>query len=290
MPSRYRAPVPLPLAVLASGLHRTLGPDVRHYVELARVADALGFAQLTLPEHVVMSERTDRYPYGRFPSAPDEPWPDPLVVLAAAAAATERIRLGTGVLLTPLRPAALLAKQIATLDNLSGGRVDLGIGTGWQPEEYGASGVPWPGRWARVDDAMRACRLLWAGGPSSFSSPTVTFDRIWCAPLPAQERIPIWLGAPANDATAKRIAEYGDGWMPVGVLAPDDVVAARTVLGPTAGIRAGVRVRKDPGATAEDAAALETAGATVLSVSVAQGLGTMPEITGFLESVAAVLL
>jgi probable F420-dependent oxidoreductase len=294
--------VSLPVALLASGLYRTLGPDVRHYVEVARVAEALGFVQITLPDHVMMGERTDRYPYGRFPAKPEDPWPEPLTVLAAIAGATSTIRLGTGVLISPLRPAVLLAKQVATLDNLSGGRVDLGIGTGWQPEEYAASGVPFAGRWARVDDQMRACRALWQGGPTTFASPTVSFERIWCSPLPAQARVPVWFGAPASAATAARLAEYGDGWLPIGLPSPDDVAAGAAVLrdalvardrpADELRVRAGLAVVRDASGAVDGPAtfapvnALADAGATLVSVSLAQGLGTMPEITRFLEELA----
>src|SRR6185436_18984466 len=98
------------------------------------------------------------YPYGDFPFPPADPWVEPLTTLAAMAAVTSTVRLGTGVLITPLRPAVLLAKTIATLDNLSGGRVDLGVGLGWQREEYAAIGVSFTERWARHDDEIRACR------------------------------------------------------------------------------------------------------------------------------------
>ena len=151
------------LSLTISGLHRHFGDDHRVIVEVAKRAEAAGFDQVVLPDHVVMSANVEPYPYGEFPYPPGDPWVEPLTTLAAIAGATSTVRLGTGVLITPLRPAALLAKTVATLDNLSGGRVDLGVGLGWQREEYDAVGVPWERRWARHDDTIRACRALWAG-------------------------------------------------------------------------------------------------------------------------------
>jgi probable F420-dependent oxidoreductase len=165
-----------------------------------------------------MGPRLDRYPYqAKFPYPPSEPWLEPLTTLAAIAGSTERIRLGTGVLIAPLRPVLVLAKTVATLDVLSRGRVELGVGTGWQREEYAEPGMGFMGRTQRMDDAMRACRELWeTDGPVTFRSETISFDEIWCAPRPVQERVPVWYGGAANDATIRRVAELGDGWLPLG--------------------------------------------------------------------------
>lgn len=185
-------------------------------VEVARIADASGVDQLLVPDHVAIGPRTDRYPYGRFPYPPEEPWLEPTLVLAAMAAATERLRLGTGVLIAPLRPALLLAKTLATLDVLSRGRLDVGIGLGWQPEEIEACGVPFAERSARLDDALRACRALWRDAPASCDAPTAAFDDLFCLPHPVQAGgIPLWFGGPAAGRNAARIAEYGVGWIPI---------------------------------------------------------------------------
>jgi probable F420-dependent oxidoreductase len=162
-----------------------------------------------------MSARTDRYPFGKFPLPPEYPWFEPLTMLAAIAGATSRIRLGTGVLITPLRPAVLLAKIAATLDVVSGGRLDLGVGTGWQREEYEASGIPFAGRMARMDDQLRACRVLWRDGPASFDSETVRFEGIWSNPKPLQSPLPLWFGLAPTEANARRVAELGQGWIPI---------------------------------------------------------------------------
>ena len=147
-------------SVIISSLSHYYGDDLRGLLETARIADEAGIGQLVLTDHVVMGENLDRYPYGRFPYPLEEPWPEPLTTLAAVAGCTKRIRLGTGVLIAALRPAVLLAKTLATLDALSGGRVDLGVGTGWQREEYQALGLPFEARGARLDDTLRACRTL----------------------------------------------------------------------------------------------------------------------------------
>lgn len=211
-------------SVTVSNLSGLYGDDLSGLIETARIADASGIDQLVLPDHLATGPRTDRYPYGRFPFPPEEPWLEPLTALAAIAGATQRIRLGTGVLIAPLRPALLLAKTLATLDVLSRGRVDLGVGTGWQPEEFEASGVPFRGRGARMDDTLRACRTLWRDAPASFQSPTVRFETLWCLPGPAQAGgIPIWFGGNAGPRNAARIAELGSGWIPIGSAEPAEI-------------------------------------------------------------------
>lgn len=292
------------LSLTIAGLHRIFGADHRVIVEVAQRAEAAGFDQVVLPDHVVMSANVEPYPYGDFPFPPGDPWVEPLTTLAAIAGATSSVRLGTGVLITPLRPAVLLAKTVATLDNLSGGRVDLGVGLGWQREEYAAAGVPWERRWSRHDDTIRACRALWAGrgDPVSFDSPTVSFDEIWCEPAPAQDRLPIWFGAKATPALAARLAEQGDGWLPLGRMRPDDVVAESAVLRDAfvaagrdpgeLGIRVGLPLKRDPdggidaGATAAQVAALVEAGVTSFSANLPAGATTVAEIGEGLDALA----
>src|SRR5262245_50437409 len=105
-----------------------------------------------------MGNRPDRYPYGTFTYAPNEPWPEPLIVLASVGAVTTRVRLATSIVIAPARPAVLLAKTVATLDAITRGRVDLGLGTGWQREEIEACGGPWLGRTAALEDTIEVCR------------------------------------------------------------------------------------------------------------------------------------
>jgi probable F420-dependent oxidoreductase len=206
---------PLRISLGVFSLERLFGGDPRAMIEVAQQAEAAGVDRIDFTDHVVMSARTDRYPFGRFPLPPEYPWFEPLTMLAAIAGATSRIRLATGVLIAPLRPAVLLAKIAATLDVVSGGRLDLGVGTGWQREEYEASGLPFAGRMARMDDQLRACRVLWRDAPASFHSDTVNFDGIWSNPRPVQSPLPLWFGLAPTDANARRIAELGDGWIPI---------------------------------------------------------------------------
>jgi probable F420-dependent oxidoreductase len=215
------------VAAMFFGIEGLFGGDLQKIVEAARIAEEAGIDQVVLFDHVVMGERTDRYPYGEFPVPPDYPWLEPITTMAAIAGATSRIRLSTGVLISPLRPAVLLAKMAATLDLLSGGRLDLGVGTGWQREEYQASGIPFRGRTARLDDQLRACRVLWRDSPASFSSETVTFQKIWCRPAPLQPGgIPLWFGVAPTEDSARRIAELGEGWVPI---SPDPAFIAEGV-------------------------------------------------------------
>lgn len=204
------------VAIGLYGLQQWFGGDFAPVVDLARRAEAAGIDQVSLTDHVVMGENLGKYPYGKFPSGLDFPWFEPLTVLAAIAGATRRIRLSTGILIAPLRPAVLLAKQLATLDVMSRGRVTIGLGLGWQKEEYDAAGVPWEGRYARLEEQVRVCRLLWSEAPASFSGETVQFERIHAWPRPVQEGgIPIWFGLAPTARNFERIAALGDGWIPM---------------------------------------------------------------------------
>jgi len=114
-----------------------------------------------------------------------------------------------------LRPAPLLAKTAATIDILSNGRLDLGVGAGWQREEFEASSIPYETRGKRFDDTIRACKALWKDSPASFHSEHYNFEQIYCEPRPIQEELPLWFGGPGNALTARRIAELGVGWVPI---------------------------------------------------------------------------
>lgn len=203
-------------AVTFSNFVQFFDGDLHAVVEAARIADACGIDQIGLPDHLGIGPGTDRYPYGDWDYPAEEPWPEPLTLLATLAGVTSRTRLTTNVLITPLRPALLLAKTVATLDVISGGRLDLGVGTGWQREEFEAAGVPFVGRNDRMDDTLRACRALWKDEVASFTSDSVTIDRISTFPRPIQPGgPPIWIGGGATPRNVSRLAEYGDGWFPV---------------------------------------------------------------------------
>lgn len=203
------------LALGMFGVHNYFGGDARGYLEAARLADAAGLDQVVFTDHVVMGERTDRYPYGAFPLPPSEPWFEPLTLLAAIAAVTTRIHLATGILIAPLRPAVLLAKVLATLDTLAPGRLQIGIGTGWQREEFEAAGLDFDQAWTILDDQVRAAQLLWRDAPASFASRTVNFERIYSTPFPRDRAVPLWYGVKPTARQARRIAELGAGWIPI---------------------------------------------------------------------------
>jgi alkanesulfonate monooxygenase SsuD/methylene tetrahydromethanopterin reductase-like flavin-dependent oxidoreductase (luciferase family) len=134
---------------------------------IATTAEELGFESLWTVEHVVVPAGYESpYPYspdGKMPAPDDTPLPDPLVWLAFAAASTSRIKLGTGIAILPQRNALIAAKEVATVDRLSGGRVLLGVGAGWLKEEFEALGVPFERRGRRLDEHIEAMRALWAG-------------------------------------------------------------------------------------------------------------------------------
>ncbi|MDB4470805.1 TIGR03619 family F420-dependent LLM class oxidoreductase [Deltaproteobacteria bacterium] len=198
------------------GLENFFDGDFSGVIDLIKEADQLGIHQMSITDHVVMGERTDRYPYGEFPVPPEYDWFEPMTTMAVIAGATSHIRLSTSIMITPLRSTVLLAKSAATLDVLSQGRLDLGVGTGWQREEYDASMLPFKGRGQRLEDQLRACQVLWRDAPASFESETVSFDRIYCRPSPRQDGgIPIWFGLPPKVHNASLMAELGVGWIPI---------------------------------------------------------------------------
>ena len=189
--------------------HGTDGPGL---VELARVAEEVGLDGVVIGDHVVLGNRLDRYPYPPVHFTHDASWMEPLSVLAAVAAVTTRIRLTTGVLVSPLRPAVLLAKTAATVDHLSGGRLELGVGVGWQPEEFAAVGADFAGRGRLLTDGIAACRRSGAG-PASFRSSTTNFEDLWCNPKPTRpDGIPVlFSGSLGHRNLADR--RVGNGWI-----------------------------------------------------------------------------
>ncbi|ONH51755.1 LLM class F420-dependent oxidoreductase [Frankia sp. CcI49] len=192
--------------------------DEQHrIIELARAADDAGVDTLVQSDHLVMGERTDRYPFGTFKYPHGSPWLEPLTTLAVIAGATSRVRLSTGILIAALRRAPLLAKSAATLDALSRGRLELGVGTGWQPEEYETMGLDFGARAQLLDDTVAACRALWApGGGAAVDLPTISFEKIWCDPKPVSPGGPaVLFGGPLTRRNLRRIVELGDGWIPI---------------------------------------------------------------------------
>jgi len=183
---------------------------------VAATAEACGFATLWSGEHVVMVDRSSsRYPYsadGLIAVPPTADWNDPMIGLSFAAAASSTIGIATGVLLLPEHNPVLLAKQAATLDALSGGRLVLGVGIGWSREEFDALGVPFARRGARTAEYAAAMRTLWREDVASFDGEFVRFDSVRVNPKPVRgRRIPIVLGG-NTDPALRRVAGWGDGW------------------------------------------------------------------------------
>lgn len=211
-------PAMTPRAQLSLGLVTFGTPthgDWRHLLEVARAVDEAGVDRLVLPDHVVIGPDTASYPWGTFPTDATADWLEPLTTMAALAAVTQRVRFLTGVLVAGLRPAPLLAKTVATLDVLSGGRVDLGVGVGWQRAEFDALERDFRQRGQLLDDTIAACRTLWAGEPLGVTGPDGTATQVWCAPTPAQRRLPVWFSGTVNDRNVRRIVGLGDGWIPI---------------------------------------------------------------------------
>ena len=186
-------------------------------LEICRRAEAAGFESLWGGEHVILPSTIEsKYPYtadGKIPAEPDTSIPDPLIWLAFAAAAAPTMRLGTCILIVPQRNPLVLAKELATLDRLSGGRVELGLGVGWLREEFDALGVPWERRGKRNDEYIEAMRTLWAGPHAEFHGDFVDFDPVTCSPRPIQERIPILVGGD-SEAAINRAVRLADGYFP----------------------------------------------------------------------------
>ncbi|NMO88362.1 LLM class F420-dependent oxidoreductase [Actinomycetospora sp. TBRC 11914] len=254
---------------IGDGARRDIGDAV------AAAAEACGVATLWAGEHVVMTDSSSsRYPYsadGRIAVPATADWNDPLIGLAFAAAATSTIGLATGVLLLPEHNPVLIAKQAATLDALSGGRLTLGVGVGWSREEFDALGVPFARRSARTAEYVAALRTVWREDVASFDGEFVRFDGIRVNPRPVRDRrIPVVLGG-NSDAALRRVAAWGDGWYG---FALDDVAQVAERLGhletlgrevgrDVSGLRRCVALRRpDPG----DVAALADLGVDELVI------------------------
>jgi len=185
---------------------------------LATTAEKCGFESLWTVEHVVIPKGfKSQYPYsrdGKLPGGEDVPIPDPIVPLAYAAAVTSKIKLGTGVVILPQRHPLYLAKEMATLDQLSGGRAILGIGSGWLEEEFQALGLDFHTRGARTDEAIQSLRALWRDNESSFHGKHFNFGPVKSYPKPVQTGgVPIHVGG-HSPAAARRAGRYGDGFFP----------------------------------------------------------------------------
>ena len=204
--------------------------------ELARGLEAAGFESLWVSDHIVMPAAIEsRYPFaadGRATWPAETPYLDALVALALAAAVTERALLGTAVLVLPLRNPVEFAKQAASIDVASGGRLTLGVGAGWLEEEFAALGVPFERRGARLEEWVSIARECWTGRPRASSSERFTLPGgMLCLPTPAHA-IPVLVGGHSR-AALRRAGRMADGWLAqqaLAQLAPDELAAAARLM------------------------------------------------------------
>lgn len=209
--------------------HGLFDADPVGMITAARVADEHGIGEVHVGDHVAISrgavENRAAYPWPY-----EYPWFEPLTALSAIAAQTQRVRLVTSVLIAPLRPAVFLAKQAATLDVISGGRAELGLGIGWQAEEFAASGIPFTGRRRLIEEQIAACRELWTNAPASFDGRRVRFRDLYSLPLPPQgPGLPILLGGGPTETNFRLIAHLASGWLAQAVPPGEFALSTRTL-------------------------------------------------------------
>jgi probable F420-dependent oxidoreductase len=185
--------------------------------ELGPICEECGIESVWTVEHVVVpTGYTSEYPYsrdGRMPGTEDNPIPDPLIWLTWVGAHTTTLRLATGILILPQRNPVVLAKEVATLDRLSNGRVTLGIGVGWLREEFDALGVPFSERAARTDEHVEVMRAVWSGASVDYDGAFTTLRGANVFPQPVQASVPIVVGG-HSEAAARRAGRLGDGFFP----------------------------------------------------------------------------
>jgi probable F420-dependent oxidoreductase len=227
------AVTPIPVPQLSMGLTTFSAEDPGDWqflLDRAKAYDAAGIDRLCVSDHVVYGENLDAYGDpklggsvgGKQPTGPDGHWLEPLTTLSVVAGITSRVRLSTNILLASLRRPVVLSKSAATLDVLSKGRLDLGVGVGWQREEYEAAGLEFDGRGKLLDHTLEVLQTIWRNPRASYSSDLLTFENIHSMPKPRQDGgVPIWVSGTLNKNVARRIARFGSGWIPWGPAAAD---------------------------------------------------------------------
>lgn len=199
---------------------------------LAKKAEELGFASFWLPEHpIIPLETATRYPASADGVIPDVygRMVDPFVALARASAVTKTIKLGTGICLVPERNPLLLAKEVATLDRLSGGRFLFGIGAGWLKEETEIMGGDFAHRWTQTKEAILAMKELWTKDEAEYHGKYYNFPKVRSFPKPVQKPHPPVLIGGLNKSALKRVMEWGDGWLPT-LMSLEDIKQGRATL------------------------------------------------------------
>lgn len=277
------------------------GPAATRHTLLgfARRMEALGYDSLWASDHVVLPYTIrSRYPYnptGEFPLPPTANFLEPLTALALVAGATERVALGTTVLVLPHRHPVLAAKMLATLDHLAPGRVIVGAGVGWMREEIELLGAPYDRRGAWSDEAIRIMRACWAGERVEWTGHFFSFPPFAAVPRPATGTIPIWIGGHTPRAL-RRVAELGDGWhaafasaaeMKKGIVALTDACkqTGRDATSLTLSARLGLPARQDPQALIAELRALRDLG--VSHVILESRVRDLEDLTAIYERFAA---
>lgn len=200
-----------------------------HLVERVVAADQAGLDRFAVSDHVAFGADLSAYgdpskggtANGRQPTGPDGHWLEPLTVIAHLTALTHRVRFSTNILLAALRRPVVLAKTVATIDALSGGRIDLGVGVGWQAAEYEAAGLDFGSRGDQLDHTLAVCRTLWRDDVASFADDRLRFDEIHQMPKPSDRTVPIWVSGTVQPRAMARLARFGHGWIPWGTDAVD---------------------------------------------------------------------
>ncbi len=191
--------------------------DAAIITAICQRAEALGIESVWTYEHVMVpTDYGSKYPYhpsGKMPVTPDTPFLDPLITLAHIASSTTTLRIGTGINILPQVAPLLMAKQVATLDVLSGGRLLLGLGVGWLAEEFAAMGTDFARLGARFDDYLRAMRKVWSGETVEHDGEFLQWSGFMSHPRPAQRPNPPVLIGGTSDRAFRRVAELGDGWI-----------------------------------------------------------------------------
>jgi len=226
--------------VLSENWTLTQPRDLRALVGMAQEAEDAGFDAVMVSEHVVLGPGADAD--GLMPNPrdyalpgnqdPATPWPSSIVLLSAIAAATTTLRLAASAIIAPLRHPLLLAKDLATLDLLSEGRLVVQPTVGWHEPEHAALGVPFADRGALLDEHLAAWRAAWGPSPASFAGEHYRFEDVWLEPKPFREDgVRLWLGSSTlHDRLLRRLVEYGHGWNPLGRPTDEDVARLRTAL------------------------------------------------------------
>ena len=201
--------------------------SIDQMIGTAKLAEDVGFESVWTFEHVMVPLDYDsKYPYnatGKMGAPPETNFIDPLIALTAVAASTSKIRLGTGVNILSQTNPLLMAKQVASIDFISNGRMMLGVGIGWLREEFDAMGVPFERRGARFDDYVQAMRKVWSGETVEHESEFLSWHGFKSYPVPVQKPLPVIMGGDKGKIY-ERIAKYGDGWYIPGA-APDEIAA-----------------------------------------------------------------